>query len=134
MLIFKLITTLGIVVLFSENPALDCGTKYADACTNENKIVLILNGKGDMNENLYHEMGHNMFHYDQYVKAFIAPYPAPRYYFPEIYDTPEKQLNEKVADYFAMSRKYSDFPDKFPEINALFDKKIDMILSHKFYE
>jgi Zn-dependent peptidase ImmA (M78 family) len=60
MLIFKLIATLGLLVTFSETPAKDCNSPKAGGCYwyGEKRIVLILNSGYDLNQVLYHEVGH----------------------------------------------------------------------------
>jgi hypothetical protein len=60
MLIFKLIATLGLLVTFSESAATDCNSQLAGGCYwyGQKRIVLILNSGYDLNQVLYHEIGH----------------------------------------------------------------------------
>lgn len=130
-MIHSLIFALGLQVIFSDNPLMSCGNARFSACYIDplKRIVLIMDGKGDINESMYHETFHNpYFQDDKEIREMIAKYPAPRYYPSEVYDTADKQLGEKIADFGAMYLKYPDFPDKFPEVKELFDRKVKSII------
>ena len=122
MLLHIILLTLGIQVIFSENPQIECNTEYkVMGCYKGSEIVI---GYKNPNQVLYHELGHALFLKDQEVKDVISKYPAPRYYPDYAYPTANQKLDEKVADYFEMYMRYSDFPDKFPEVNELFNNKL----------
>jgi hypothetical protein len=125
----SIIITLALRVVFSENPMVECGTKYpVGGCAYGNYIVIGYGSNGwDSNDILYHEVGHVLFLYDDEVKELISKYPAPRKYPDYSYPTDDRKLNEKVADYFLMYQKYPDFGKKFPEVKELFDLKISQL-------
>ena len=125
MIIQSLILSLGLTVIFSEDPKIECRRDFqVGGCLYQNTIVLGYSFS-DVDFALYHEIGHKMFLRDQEVKDLISKYPAPRVYTDKAYPTDNNKLNEKVADYFGMYIKYTDFPEKFPDIKAMFDSKID---------
>lgn len=125
-MIHSLIFSLGLKVMFIENfnkPWL-CG--YYEPSS---KIVSVnLASYCDKDETVYEEVGHAAFLHDDEVKEMISHYQDCNYYPPEDYPTADDRLNERVADYFIMYVKYSDFPDKFPEIKKMFDRKVDEII------
>lgn len=128
MLIHLLILALGLNIQFTDiSPRGEaiCGTDYYSQKT----IVLSMQPFCNSNENLYHEVGHQLFLHDQEVKNIISHYQPPRFYYSTEYPTDEGKLNERVADYFAMYIKYPDFPEKFPELKELFDRKTRLILN-----
>ena len=128
MLIHSIIFALGLQIMFADSMTMGymCGTDYYY----QKVIVLNLDSFCDPNKVLYHEIGHQLFLQDQEVKDFLKPYPAPRYYYHTSYPTEDMRLNEKVADYFEMYISYSDFPDKFPLVNKLFNERTDYILNN----
>jgi hypothetical protein len=135
MTISSIIITLGLQIILSEQPAIDCGYidtpvyhYKIDGCQNGNKIILAYSAK-DINETMYHEIGHRLFLYDSEVKEMISKYPSPKKYNRLLYKTDNDITNEKVADYFLMYMKYPDFGKKFPEVKELFDKKINAIMT-----
>jgi hypothetical protein len=123
MLINSIIFALGLQIIFSENPMATCNIPFViGGCQRGNDIVIGYEYNPD--EVMYHEIGHKLFLYDDDVKNLLANYPNPRYYPDYAYPTEDFKLNERVADYFEMYMRYSDFPDKFPEVNELFNSKL----------
>ncbi len=142
MTIFNLILVLGLKIIFVDSVNSYCNVPtdvLVGGCHIENRIYLALNSEErdkyehrDISEVMYHEVGHDPLIQDnKEVRALISKYPAPRFYSRKSYPSDSQQLNEKIADYFAMKIKYSDFPKKFPEINALFNKITSDIINNK---
>ena len=144
MTISTIILTLGLKVVFVDiaNPYCGIDTNYPytiGGCydSNTKTIFLSLNStlteenkisKRDINENLFHETGHDpFFSQDKEIRIMISSLPSPRYYPKNIYKTEESVLMEKISDYFAMYMKYPDFPDKFPKIKELFDLRLSKL-------
>ena len=126
MLIHNLIITLGLTVIFSETPNLSGGyeQKTINGCYRDKKKEIVI-GYKNPNETLYHEVGHAKFLHDEEIKAIIKEAPQPNPYDRKIYDSEEKILNEKVADYFVL---YIMDPTAlrwlYPEIYKAFENKL----------
>lgn len=131
-MLHTIILTLGVIITFSETPAIDCGfSDYVGACfiPSQNRIVL---GYQDLEHLFPHEIAHATgFDEDEEIVEFLKDYPALREYPIEIYDTELKQSKEKVADWFAyyyQSKSWND-PESFdPELKELFDRKIKELI------
>lgn len=122
--IHLIILYLGLrVILIENNDYYACGSYYKDI----KQVEINMKSNCDINETLYHEVGHALFLNDKEVKDLISKYPPPKYYREENYPTKDDRLNERVADYWAMFVKYPDFPKKFPEINRMFNSKINKL-------
>jgi len=121
---FILIT--GLTVIFSETPNLDCGysQKTVGGCYREKQKEIIINYQNP-NETLYHELGHAKFLHNEEINAIIKKYPQPNSYDRKIYDTEDKILDEKVADYFV---EYRFNPESlkifYPEIYKSFENSL----------
>ena len=117
--------------MFVQPPILGSGRKQQrgykqeiDGCYKEQTKEIIINYKTP-DETLYHELGHALFLNDKEIKEIIDKYPQPRFYDHEIYETDEKILNEKVADYFVMYKYETNALKTFyPEIHNIFDNKL----------
>jgi hypothetical protein len=124
MLLINIITMLGLTIIWSENPMVECNMDFfvwGCARPSQNQIIV---GYAEPDKVIYHELGHMLFSQDNEVKELISKYPSPRYYPSYAYPTEWHQINERTADYFEMYMRYSDFPDKFPEVNEMFDEKM----------
>jgi hypothetical protein len=117
-----LLSAFALTILWSETPSIECNRDFEVwGCLKPNQIVV---GYNDPDHTIYHELGHALFLRDEEVKEVINKYPPPRYYPDHAYPTAELKLDERVADYFVMYSRYPDFPDKFPEVNELFNNKL----------
>lgn len=123
MFIYSLIISLGLQVIFSETPAIDCGypNTIVEGCYKSREKVIVISYK-DPNKNLYHELGHALFLNNQEVKDLVKTMPSFKKYPKEIYNTEEAVVNEKVADYFVMFITEKNFFWLYPELNELFIK------------
>jgi len=125
MLLLNIIAMLWVTIMWSENPMVECNTDFfiwGCASPTEKTITLSYN---EPDRVLYHELGHILFLDDLEVREVVNKYPAPRKYPDYAYPTDLQKLQERIADYFEMYMRYSDFPDKFPEVNDLFNKKME---------
>ena len=123
-MLLNIIATLGLLIIWSENPKIECNLDFeVTGCYYQTEKQIVI-GYENSEQVLYHELGHALFLNDEEVKEVINKYPAPRYYPDYAYPTYNDKLNERVADYFEMYMRYSDFADKFPEVNELFNNKL----------
>lgn len=123
---YNLILTLGLTVIFSETPNIDCGyiQKSIGGCYRET-IKEIIIGYKNPDEVLYHELGHAKFLHNNEVKRIINKYPATRFYDREIYNTEDKLIDEKVADYFVEYRyNPNGLKVNYPEIFKTFKNNL----------
>lgn len=139
-IILSLIIALHLQVSFSDNAMKDCGLKdvHLEAsreiagCYSNNKIIMQLGLDSDtQNRVLAHEIGHKLFLNDLEVRNTIRGY-LPLFNYSRIYDTPDKLIDEMVADYFASYVYDKDFSIKYPELKALFDKKLKIYDTRTF--
>jgi len=106
--IHELILTLGLKIILSEQPHIDCN--YADNSNvvgcykGYSKEVVVGYNSRDIDHTLYHEIGHALFSGNEEIRRKIGYYKFPRTYPEEVYNTIEKQIDESVADYYAMYR------------------------------
>lgn len=124
---YNFIILVGLTIIFSETPSIDCGYQQAtiDGCYRESTKEIII-GYKNPNEVLYHELAHAKFLHNEEIKAIIKKYPHLRVYDKKIYDTEDKVLNESVADYFV---EYHYLPETikefYPEIYKAFENNLN---------
>jgi hypothetical protein len=118
--------SLSTIVMFSNNPSTDCGSNNIKvvACYDgyKNKIIM---GNNVSDKIFWHEIGHYIFIKDDDVKKIIDAYPEPRRYDKSVYDSKDKILDEKVADYFVKYRYQPEsFKKDYPDIYKIFNNKL----------
>lgn len=122
-MILELIAVLGIKVIFTETPKIDCGYKNTNGCYYNNTIYLSYQSQ-DLNHTLYHELGHALFNQDKLAQKIIKDYPPLKnysYYAINGYD-PYKEM---VADYFAeYSLNNKEFSVNYPCLYIYFKDKL----------
>lgn len=118
--ILKIISILGISVIFTEKPDLDCKAKDVNGCYWESKgkkVVYISYQADDINQTFYHEIGHALFLRDTKLNKQIKDYPTLYYW--------RSEPREKVADYFALyETDQESFKINYPELAAYFSDKL----------
>jgi hypothetical protein len=120
---YNAILILGLNVIFSENPKIDCGYIQEIGGCYKNGVIII--GYKNPDETLYHELGHALFFHNNEVKNVIKKYPQPNPYNREIYGTEEEILNENVADYLVLYRyNPNSLKEFYPEIYNLFENNL----------
>lgn len=132
-MLHTIILTLGIIITFSETPAIDCGFSESNtgACyqTSTNTIIL---GYNNLEYLFPHEIAHaSGIDMDLEVRELLADYPDLREYNLKVYDTEEKRIKEKVADWFAyywQSKSWNDPTTFDPKVKELFDRKIKELI------
>ena len=133
-MILEIIMTLGISVIFTETPAVDCGNELSNGCYETGTNTIYLKYENDnLDRTFYHELGHAIFVEDDYSRTIIKDYPPLVNYctekkienYPSFtkygncephYDTEENRLNERVANYFV---EYIYNPNKFSVYNPV---------------
>lgn len=114
-MLLNLIISLGISIIFTETPAIDCNGELNEGCYHleDNTIYLSYKSK-DIDRLFYHELGHALFMKDEHSRTLIKDYKPIRNYctekplenYPNMtnclsgYKTEEEILNEMVANYF----------------------------------
>lgn len=142
-----IVSTLKINILWSETPWTECGRPRdtVNGCSFDGTRNIVISFK-DSVWTTNHEIGHNSgIDRDEEVRKVLANYPALRpaslwdkaYAGVEPEERAELNLREKGADWFAyyMESKSWNSPEAFkqdyPDIAAVFDKKIEEILNKK---
>lgn len=102
-MILEIIATLGLTILFTETPKIDCGYANYDGqiygCYYQQQKIIYL-GYTHPEYFLYHELGHAIFMNDNYSRIIIKDYEPMIEYDKKFYNTTDKLLDERVADYF----------------------------------
>ena len=131
-MLLELILILQLKIIFTEKPQIDCGVANAGACIIYQTNTIYLGYRDNINYNLYHEIGHAIFRYDNFgYKNIIKDYEG----FDETYlvingNSDDKILGERVADYFAeyMTRN-KEFSVKYPCLYIYFRDIVDEIIT-----
>jgi len=126
-MLLELIIALHLKIIFTETPYFDCNkvNERVETCYYSDDRIY-LSYQGNVNKNLYHEIGHAIFLKDDYSRIIIKDYPLKYHYNIEVYKTNYDILNESVADYFAefmMDNK--NFSVKYPCLYIYFRDKIN---------
>ena len=146
-MILNLILVLGISIIFTETPRIDCNADFSVNgcyCPYTKQIILDLQGE-DVTHTLYHEIGHAIFLKDEQAKTIVKHYPPLRNYcnyynplkknYPGIYscvkgyDTEEQLIDERVANYYTWYKiNNSEFSITHPSLYIFFRDKENEIL------
>ena len=129
-MLLELIIALHLKIIFTETPYFDCNkvNERVEACYYSDDRIY-LSYQGNVNKNLYHEIGHAIFLKDNFSRVIIKDYPLKYHYNIEVYKTNYDILNESVADYFAefmMNNK--EFSVRYPCLWIYFNDKIKNLI------
>ena len=129
-MLLELIIALHLKIIFTETPYFDCNkvNERVESCYYSDDRIY-LSYQGNVNKNLYHEIGHAIFLKDNFSRVIIKDYPLKYHYNIEIYKTNYDILNESVADYFAefmMNNK--EFSVRYPCLWIYFNDKIKNLI------
>ena len=129
-MLLELIIALHLKIIFTETPYFDCNkvNEKVESCYYSDDRIY-LSYQGNVNKNLYHEIGHAIFLKDSYSRIIIKDYPLKYHYNIEVYKTNYDILNESVADYFAefmMNNK--EFSVRYPCLWIYFNDKIKNLI------
>ena len=151
-MILDLILALGLTILFSEDPSLNCNSPYLlEGCYSDTAKRIVLNLYGqDVPHTFSHEMGHSIFYKDTIIRKIIKGYAPLRNYctssvtlenYPDFYvgecligyTTEENRLDERIANYYAQYKLHNtQFSIENPSLYILFrDKENNIINSNK---
>lgn len=107
-MILELIATLGLTILFTETPRIDCHHNDVNGCVHIEKKIIYLNYRSsDLDRTLWHEIGHSIFWKNEKTKNIIKHYPALMseesqvWYILNYSHIPDILLEERIANYFA---------------------------------
>ena len=107
-MILELIATLGLTILFTETPKIDCGYANYDGCFFKNeKIIYLVHGISNMDRVLWHEIGHQIFWSNEETINIIKHYPpliseeTQNQYISRYPNVPNIIYEERIANYFA---------------------------------
>ena len=129
-MLLELIIALHLKIIFTETSYFDCNkvNEKVESCYYSDDRIY-LSYQGNVNKNLYHEIGHAIFLKDNFSRVIIKDYPLKYHYNIEVYKTNYDILNESVADYFAefmMNNK--EFSVRYPCLWIYFNDKIKNLI------
>lgn len=139
-MLLEIIATLGLTILFTETPKIDCGY-YSNGCYYiEEKIIYLSYGSDNINRTLWHEIGHSIFWNDKEAQTIIKYYPPLTQTYRKIYTcyilNYQKNSNiileEKIADYYSLYKlKNNEFSIKYPCLFIYFRDTENRLLYEK---
>ena len=129
-MLLELIIALHLKIIFTETPYFDCNkvNEKVESCYYSDDRIY-LSYQGNVNKNLYHEIGHVIFLKDNFSRVIIKDYPLKYHYNIEVYKTNYDILNESVADYFAefmMNNK--EFSVRYPCLWIYFNNILNKLI------
>ena len=111
-MLHSIITALSLVIMWSENPTVDCqAIKPVYGCYYPSGIIVL--GYEEPSLTLWHELGHALFDYDQEVKDEVSKLPMIG-----------KDIDESVANYFEAYRYDENFSWEYPSLYNVFKLKL----------
>jgi len=129
-MLLELIIALHLKIIFTETSYFDCNkvNEKVESCYYSDDRIY-LSYQGNVNKNLYHEIGHAIFLKDNFSRVIIKDYPLKYHYNIEVYKTNYDILNESVADYFAefmMNNK--EFSVRYPCLWIYFNDILNKLI------
>ena len=133
-MLLELIIALHLKIIFTEKPLIDCNVGFnvignMDGCLKSNNKIYLSYYSKNINQVLYHEIGHAIFLKDDFSRVIIKDYPKIEYYNENNYRTKKDILDESVADYFVefmMNNK--EFSVRYPCLWIYFNDKIKQLI------